>query len=78
VHLKKRLPEETVDALEEASPATIACEWKVEGVDFRLGPVGLACGSPFEQAGGGGAIRSDFFVQNPVLVPEESRTFFVF
>jgi hypothetical protein len=78
VHLKKRLPEETVDALEEASPATVASEGEVEGVDFGLGPVGFPWCGPFQKPGGGGAIRRDFFVQNPVLVPDLTRMVFVF
>jgi hypothetical protein len=49
VHLKERLPQEAVDALEKATAPTVACEGKIERVNFCLRSVCFTSGGPLEK-----------------------------
>jgi hypothetical protein len=68
VHLKKRLPQKTVDALEKTASATVSRKREIERIDFCLRPIGIPSRVTLEQPRLGLAVRTNFLIQNRVLV----------
>jgi hypothetical protein len=70
MHLKKRLSQETVDALKKTTASAVPGEGKVEGIDFGLGPIGVALRRAFQKAAAGSAVFAHRFLEDPVLVSD--------